>query len=265
TGLYDHGARSRDPKLTMWLNIDPLFEKYTDMSPYNYCAGNPVMLIDPTGMDWIVAEGTTNYQWRDDINAKSTMPKGYQYVGATDNDILNHLGMNYNFPELNTNDIGMVVADAELGKYAVSHLVNVKEKSNATITANVSFNKDNATDNNSLGRTFNGVSINVTDVSSNSGVDGDMMGGGLVSVQYGNKTYKSALKEPEGTYFRQTGTTIGVANVIIPQSDLSVGTKFSQIQVNGNWFVQKPEGRTPVVIHALVPYPLSFKHTWTFK
>jgi len=33
----------------MWYGVDPLFEKYPDMSPYNYCAGNPVKLIDPDG------------------------------------------------------------------------------------------------------------------------------------------------------------------------------------------------------------------------
>lgn len=175
------------------------------------------------------------------------------------------MGMNYNFPEIKTNDVGMVAIDAELGKYAASNLVNVKEKSNATITTNVSYNKNNVTKNNSLGRTFNGISVNVTDVSSNSSVDDEMIGGGFVSVQYGNKTYQSGLKEPDGTYFRQTGTTVSVATINIPQAGLSFGTKFSQIQIKGNWFVQRPEGITPVVRHTLVPYPLSFKHTWTFK
>lgn len=33
----------------MWLSVDPLFEKYAGMSPYNYCAGNPVKYIDPDG------------------------------------------------------------------------------------------------------------------------------------------------------------------------------------------------------------------------
>ena len=57
TGLYDHGARSRDPKLTMWYGVDPLYEKYPDMSPYVYCAGNPVKFIDPDGMDeWEINE-----------------------------------------------------------------------------------------------------------------------------------------------------------------------------------------------------------------
>ncbi|HOU69470.1 MAG TPA: RHS repeat-associated core domain-containing protein [Paludibacteraceae bacterium] len=50
TGLYDHGARSRDPKICGWLNIDPLAELYPSVSPYAYCMGNPINLIDPNGM-----------------------------------------------------------------------------------------------------------------------------------------------------------------------------------------------------------------------
>ena len=49
TGLYDHGARSRNPVSTLWYGVDPLFEKYPDFSPYNYCAGNPVVYVDPDG------------------------------------------------------------------------------------------------------------------------------------------------------------------------------------------------------------------------
>ena len=33
-------------------SIDPLAEKYYSMSPYAYCAGNPVNLVDPDGRDW---------------------------------------------------------------------------------------------------------------------------------------------------------------------------------------------------------------------
>ena len=50
TGLYDHGARSRNPISTLWYGIDPLWEKYPEMSPFAYCHGNPVRLTDPTGM-----------------------------------------------------------------------------------------------------------------------------------------------------------------------------------------------------------------------
>ncbi|MCQ2082471.1 MAG: RHS repeat-associated core domain-containing protein, partial [Lachnospiraceae bacterium] len=53
TGLYFYGARYLDPTGTMWLSVDPLFEKYVGMSPYGYCAGNPVRYIDPNGEDTV--------------------------------------------------------------------------------------------------------------------------------------------------------------------------------------------------------------------
>ena len=49
TGLYYYGARYLDPTGVQWLSVDPLFEKYPDFSPYNYCAGNPVKLVDLDG------------------------------------------------------------------------------------------------------------------------------------------------------------------------------------------------------------------------
>ena len=51
TGLYYYGARYLDPTGAMWLSVDPMWEKYAGMSPYNYCGGNPVKMVDPDGRD----------------------------------------------------------------------------------------------------------------------------------------------------------------------------------------------------------------------
>ena len=48
---YDYGARQYNPVTARWDRIDPLCEKYYNVSPYNYCHNNPVMLIDPDGRD----------------------------------------------------------------------------------------------------------------------------------------------------------------------------------------------------------------------
>jgi hypothetical protein len=39
-----------------WLSIDPLFEKYVGMSPYNYCMLNPVMMVDVDGRSLAVLQ-----------------------------------------------------------------------------------------------------------------------------------------------------------------------------------------------------------------
>ena len=35
----------------MWLSVDPMADKYPNISPYAYCAWNPVKLVDPDGED----------------------------------------------------------------------------------------------------------------------------------------------------------------------------------------------------------------------
>lgn len=46
----------------IWPIVDPLAEKYYSISPYAYCAGNPVRYIDPNGMDIDVSKLTDKKQ-----------------------------------------------------------------------------------------------------------------------------------------------------------------------------------------------------------
>jgi RHS repeat-associated protein len=50
---YYYGARYYNPRESVWLNVDPLFEK--TMTPYQYTYQNPLKFIDPTGMEGIGA------------------------------------------------------------------------------------------------------------------------------------------------------------------------------------------------------------------
>ena len=52
TGYGYFGARYMDHELmTMWLSVDPMADKYPSISPYAYCAWNPVKLVDPDGRE----------------------------------------------------------------------------------------------------------------------------------------------------------------------------------------------------------------------
>ena len=49
SGLNYFGARYYNSDLSIWLSVDPLVDKYPNLSPYTYCANNPVRLVDPDG------------------------------------------------------------------------------------------------------------------------------------------------------------------------------------------------------------------------
>ena len=48
TGYYYHGARFNSSDIG-WLSVDPMAKKYPSLTPYNYCAWNPVKLVDKDG------------------------------------------------------------------------------------------------------------------------------------------------------------------------------------------------------------------------
>ena len=78
--MYDFGARWYDVAgVPMWTSIDPLAEKYYNVSPYAYCMGNPVNVIDPDGKE--VKPDNQSFE-----TIKNTLsPEEQKYVSLNEN------------------------------------------------------------------------------------------------------------------------------------------------------------------------------------
>ena len=69
TGLSYFGARYYSSDLSIWLSVDPMSDKYPSLSPYVYCADNPVRCVDPNGEEisspdgWIVDNTNKTLTW----------------------------------------------------------------------------------------------------------------------------------------------------------------------------------------------------------
>lgn len=61
---YDHGARQYNPARITWDRMDQLAEDKPWQSPYLFCSGNPIIRIDPDGMeDYTVNEFGQMYDY----------------------------------------------------------------------------------------------------------------------------------------------------------------------------------------------------------
>ncbi len=74
-------------QLYIWLRPDPLLDKYIQSSPYAYCDGNPLRIIDPNGMDWYQSEDGTAVCWK----------KGDAATINVGNEVYKNIGENYSY------------------------------------------------------------------------------------------------------------------------------------------------------------------------
>ena len=80
--FYDYGVRQYDPLLCRFTQVDPLAEKYFNISPYAYCANNPVNRVDPDGKDWYKDNDGT-YQFHPNVHSQNDLSKGQTYLWSS--------------------------------------------------------------------------------------------------------------------------------------------------------------------------------------
>ena len=92
TGLSYFGSRYYSSDLSIWLSVDPMSDKYASLSPYVYCADNPVKLVDPNGEEvWIFGDDVIGAvaQLQNQTNLKLYISKDGKltYSGKVENSI----------------------------------------------------------------------------------------------------------------------------------------------------------------------------------
>ena len=120
TGFSYFGARYYDSDLmTGWLSVDPMADKYPSLSPYAYCAWNPVKLVDPDGEDWYQNELTGAIYYNNKIRGAEAAG-----TGAMKGDGWKYLGKNNMFTTDGFNKSDWDIIRRNNGKFTYNKLSN---------------------------------------------------------------------------------------------------------------------------------------------
>ena len=66
--LYYYSAKYYAPRICKFMNVEPMKEKRTWITPYNYCQNNPVKYVDPDGREiFIVNKNASSEQQKKNI------------------------------------------------------------------------------------------------------------------------------------------------------------------------------------------------------
>ena len=89
TGLYYFGARYFDPRLAIWMGVDPLWEKWFFVGAYTYTLGNPVRFIDPDGRDVVAFDEESQRNIRNTLTRREARFVRFDESGRLDANRLN--------------------------------------------------------------------------------------------------------------------------------------------------------------------------------
>lgn len=110
---YDFGARIYDPRIARWMSLDPLQKKYPFISPYSFCANNPIVYVDYDGRD---------YRYSIEI---ITDKNGKSYANISINTTIHAYGKDACNAENQFQIKGAVIVDYQGKQYIANVTVNV--------------------------------------------------------------------------------------------------------------------------------------------
>ena len=157
--MYDFHARWYDMIVPHFITIDPLAEKYPSISPYVYCAGNPIRYVDSDGKE-IKPAGTAEL-----IMIQNTLPKeARNYVKLDNNGLIDRTLLNsYKGESLNFNNLKTIANSNYIVEVKFADSFTYMKQDGSLGVSTMSYNAfdpqyDLESDKDLQGKTINGVS-----------------------------------------------------------------------------------------------------------
>ena len=228
---YDYGARNYDAVLGQWNGVDRLAEKYYNISPYAYCANNPMNAFDPTGNDWV--KSTRNdYIWMDNVTSYKNVPEGYSYIGNTGEDILQDLNINSSY-NIQYGNVGALGFDGDESRGGTLVGSNYSLTGALTAEALIEIDSNMKSSNNKSGLIFKGIRFeayfNQKGLSTNSNTE--LLYKGNLRIEISNNNYYSPLKSISSPALQEYGSNSLMASFIVTSNQLKSNLVFRRASI----------------------------------
>ncbi len=222
TGLSYFGSRYYSSDLSIWLSVDPMSDKYPSLSPYTYCANNPVKLVDPNGEEIVISEytnqeGKTVYDIKFTARMIDRTGKKYdektmqQYKDAIKQAIENQYGGEKDDGSVVNVDVDIEINGENDGSRHSIYLVNKCSKPGLAGEAEE-------------GGKYMNINMNEVDVKGNTNTIGRTAGhefGHLLRLQHSDETSNLMNPNTEGT--NVTGLQVKQAYQNYSHNNINVG------------------------------------------
>ena len=246
--------------MTMWLSVDPMADKYPSISPYAYCAWNPVKLVDPDGNDWY--QKGNDYYWSDKVVSRNTTPEGCKYIG-NDNSLYRHFG-------LPTNSVSQSLETSQTvqtpigtntesnNPYEPKYSASGTARAIAKTSIGYSIQKDENT-----GK-LKGLSIHAKLETTVSDIGAGGYAAAILKVSCKDFDCSETFREKEEPALKSIdGCTHKYLNASVTVSARKLSANcFSKLQIKGYWF---SNNRPMTIPFTLGIAPSCFKHTYINK
>jgi RHS repeat-associated protein len=252
-GWLDFSARMyANCEIPIFTTQDPLAEKYYSISPYAYCANNPVNRIDPNGMEWLnKRDEEIARQLQQQIASRDkSLAKQEQKINAGIEKIEKN-------SKLSTDEKNKQIAKQQ------EKLDNVQEQ--RTVLSNLN---DGITQlgNSQTAYTFNTVKDGTTAMLSsmsdgaivinNYGTVGNRAHETTHAIQHDNGeitfnelgTNKALIKSPMVSEIQAYRTEYSITNGLVPSSDEKYPRTIFGITLKWLYGVKKPDGSYPYTL-----------------